>query len=163
MNPTADHSARLAAKYLTIVLDREAYGIAVLKVREIIRQQKITPIPHLPDYVKGVINLRGRVIPVIDLRTKFNLQAVFTERTCVVVVHVAHADHPAVQMGLIVDAVEEVVNLTDEDIQPTPDFGTRVDTSYLLGLARIKGQVKMLLDIDRVIAPETVGSLAAAV
>ncbi|HEY8995070.1 MAG TPA: chemotaxis protein CheW [Lacunisphaera sp.] len=163
MNSTADGVAKLAGKYLTIVLDREAYGIAVLKVREIIRQQKITPVPHLPDFVKGVINLRGRVIPVIDLRIKFGLEAQFTERTCVVVVHVVRADGPIVQMGLIVDAVEEVVNLSDQDIQPTPDFGTRVDTSYLLGLARIKEQVKMLLDIDRVVAPSTVEDIARAV
>jgi purine-binding chemotaxis protein CheW len=163
MNPTASNVSSLTAKYLTIVLDSEAYGIAVLKVREIIRQQKITPIPHLPAFVKGVINLRGRVIPVIDLRVKFDLQAVFTERTCVVVVHVTRDDHPPIQMGLIVDAVEEVVNLSDEDIQPTPDFGTRVDTSYLLGLARIKGQVKMLLDIDRVVAPSALEDIARAV
>jgi purine-binding chemotaxis protein CheW len=163
MNPTTDSVAKLAGKYLTIVLDSEAYGIAVLKVREIIRQQKITPVPHLPDFVKGVINLRGRVIPVIDLRVKFGLQAQFTERTCVVVVHVARADGSTVQMGLIVDTVDEVVNLSHDDIQPTPDFGTRVDTSYLLGLARIKGQVKMLLDIDRVVAPSIVEDFARAV
>jgi purine-binding chemotaxis protein CheW len=162
MNPTSDE-AKLAGKYLTIVLDREAYGIAVLKVREIIRQQKITPVPHLPDFVKGVINLRGRVIPVIDLRVKFGLEARFTERTCVVVVHVRRDDQPVLQMGLIVDAVEEVVNLSDKDIQPTPDFGTRVDTSYLLGLARIKDQVKMLLDIDRVVAPAAVEDMARAI
>jgi purine-binding chemotaxis protein CheW len=163
MNPITDKVTSLGGKYLTVVLDSEAYGIAVLKVREIIRQQKITPIPHLPDFVKGVINLRGRVIPVIDLRVKFGLQAAFTERTCVVVVHVSLSDRPAVQMGLIVDAVEEVVNLTAEDIQPTPDFGTRVDTSYLLGLARIKGEVKMLLDIDRVVAPATVEDIARSI
>jgi purine-binding chemotaxis protein CheW len=163
MNPTTSKVSNLTAKYLTIVLDSEAYGIAVLQVREIIRQQKITPIPHLPAFVKGVINLRGRVIPVIDLRVKFELQAAFNERTCVVVVHVAHDDRPPIQMGLIVDAVEEVVNLSAEDIQPTPDFGTRVDTSYLLGLARIKGQVKMLLDIDRVVAPSALEDIARAV
>jgi purine-binding chemotaxis protein CheW len=163
MNPTTDSTARLAAKYLTIVLDSEAYGIAVLKVREIIRLQKVTPVPHLPDFVKGIINLRGRVIPIIDLRVKFGLQAQFTERTCIVVVHVTRVDGPAVQMGLIVDAVEEVVNLTNEDIQPTPDFGTRVDTDYLLGLARIKGQVKMLLDIDHVVAPSGLETIARAI
>jgi purine-binding chemotaxis protein CheW len=163
MNPATDRVARLAGKYLTVVLDRESYGIAVLKVREIIRQQKVTPVPHLPDFVVGVINLRGRVIPVIDLRVKFGLEARFTERTCVVVVHVTRADHPVVQMGLIVDAVEEVVNLCGEDIQPTPDFGTRVDTGYLLGLARIKDQVKMLLDIDQVVAPPAIEDIARVI
>lgn len=146
----------LAGKYLTVVLADEAYGIAVLKVREIIRHQKVTPVPQLPEFVKGVINLRGRVIPIVDLRVKFGLPATFSERTCIVVVHVTPTDAPAIQMGLIVDSVEEVVNLTSAEIEPTPDFGTRLDTAYLLGMAKVKGAVKTLLDIDRVVAAETV-------
>jgi purine-binding chemotaxis protein CheW len=157
---TASPSATLAGKYLTVVLDNEAYGIAVIKVREIIRLQKITPVPQMPGFVKGVINLRGRVIPVIDLRVKFGLKAEFAERTCIVVVQVALAAEQTVQMGLIVDSVEEVVNLTPGEIEPTPEFGTRIDTSYLLGMAKVKGQVKTLLDLDRVVAPETVRALA---
>jgi purine-binding chemotaxis protein CheW len=153
--------ASLAAKYLTVVLADESYGIAVLKVREIIRLQKITPVPQMPDFVKGVINLRGRVIPVIDLRLKFGLPAAVTERTCIVVVQVRQSGNAAIQLGLVVDAVEEVANLADTDISATPEFGTRIDTSYLLGIARVKDQVKMLLDIDRVVAPETVAVLAA--
>lgn len=145
-------------KFLTVVLDNEAYGIAVLKVREIIRMQKITPIPQMPDFVKGVINLRGRVIPVVDLRVKFGLQATFAERTCIVVVQV-NLPSSVVQMGLIVDSVEEVVNLTPAEIEPTPDFGTRIDTTYILGMAKIKGVVKTLLDIDRVVAPSTMESI----
>jgi len=145
-----------AGKYLTVVLGNEAYGIAVIKVREIIRMQKITPVPQLPGHVKGVINLRGRVIPVIDLRVKFGLGAEFTERTCIVVVQVrVHAEKNA-QIGLIVDSVEEVVNLPAEDIESTPEFGLRVDTTCLLGMAKVDGQVKTLLDIDRVVAPEPV-------
>jgi purine-binding chemotaxis protein CheW len=149
----------IAGKYLTVVLDNESYGIAVLKVREIIRMQKITPVPQMPDFVKGVINLRGRVIPIVDLRAKFGLRAEFAERTCIVVVQVKLSDAQVVQMGLIVDSVEEVVTLNGGEIEPTPDFGTRVDTTYLLGMAKVKGQVKTLLDIDRVVAPETVQSL----
>lgn len=149
----------IAGKYLTVVLDNESYGIAVLKVREIIRMQKITPVPQMPDFVKGVINLRGRVIPIVDLRAKFGLRAEFAERTCIVVVQVKLADEQVVQMGLIVDSVEEVVTLNAGEIEPTPDFGTRVDTTYLLGMAKVKGQVKTLLDIDRVVAPETVQAL----
>jgi purine-binding chemotaxis protein CheW len=156
----ASPTAGLAGKYLTVVLDNEAYGIAVLKVREIIRLQKITPVPQMPGFVKGVINLRGRVIPVIDLRVKFGLKAEFAERTCIVVVQVAVSSEQTVQMGLIVDSVEEVVNLTAGEIEPTPEFGTRIDTSYLLGMAKVKGQVKTLLDLDRVVAPETVRALA---
>lgn len=145
----------LAAKYLTVVLDNESYGIAVLKVREIIRLQKITPVPQMPDFVKGVINLRGRVIPVVDLRVKFGLKAEFAERTCIVVVQVRIQNDQTIQMGLIVDSVEEVVTLTGEEIEPTPEFGTRVQSTYLLGMAKVKGQVKTLLDIDRVVAPES--------
>jgi purine-binding chemotaxis protein CheW len=153
-------TARLAGKYLTVVLDNEAYGIAVLKVREIIRLQKITPVPQMPAFVKGVINLRGRVIPVIDLRLKFGLKADFAERTCVVVVQIALEESRNVQMGLVVDSVEEVVSLTAAEIEPTPEFGARIDTSYLLGLAKVKGVVKTLLDIERVVAPETVERLS---
>jgi purine-binding chemotaxis protein CheW len=150
-----------AGKYLTVGLASEAYGIAVIKVREIIRTQKITTVPQMPDYVKGVINLRGHVIPIVDLRVKFGLKAEFTESTCIVVVQVRVNAERTVQMGLIVDSVEEVVNLTAEDIEPTPDFGTRVDTDYLLGMAKVSGQVKPLLDIDRVVAPETLPNVAA--
>jgi purine-binding chemotaxis protein CheW len=155
-------STAIAGKYLTVVLENEAYGIAVLKVREIMRLQKITPVPQMPAFVKGVINLRGRVIPVVDLRVKFGLKAEFAERTCIVVVQVKLPTEQVVQMGLIVDSVEEVVTLTAAEIEPTPDFGTKVNTDYLLGMAKVKGQVKTLLDIDRVVAPETVKALVEA-
>ncbi len=149
-----------AGKYLTVGLAHEAYGIAVLKVREIIRMLKITPVPQMPAFVKGVVNLRGRVIPVIDLRVKFGLEAAFTERTCIVVVQVRPAAGQTVQMGLIVDCVEEVIALTAAEIEPTPEFGADVDTSYLLGLAKVKGQVKTLLDIDKVVAPDALRQIA---
>jgi purine-binding chemotaxis protein CheW len=154
--------AHLAGKYLTVGLDREAYGIAVLKVREIIRMQKITPVPQMPAYVKGVINLRGRVIPVVDLRLKFGLEAVLADRTCIVVVQVALSSEQNVQMGLIVDSVEEVASLSETEIEPTPEFGTKLNTEYIIGMAKVKGQVKMLLDIDRVVAPETVRAMTQA-
>jgi purine-binding chemotaxis protein CheW len=152
-----------AGKYLTVALDNESYGVAVLKVREIIRMQKITPVPQMPEFVRGVINLRGRVIPVIDLRVKFGLKAAFAERTCIVVVQVKLPSNQSVQMGLIVDSVEEVVNLSGPDIEPTPDFGTRIDTGYILGMAKIKGAVKTLLDIDRVVSAETVEHITRSV
>lgn len=158
---TALASAR-AGKYLTVTLHDEAYGIAVLKVREIIRLQKITAVPRLPEHIRGVLNLRGRVIPVMDLRVKFGLSAVDAERTCIVVVQVSPAGRPALPMGLIVDAVEEVVNLTESEIEPTPDFGMSLDTTCLLGMAKIKGQVKTLLDIDRVVGAEDLRALASA-
>jgi purine-binding chemotaxis protein CheW len=146
------NAANLGGKYLTVSLDNESYAIAVLRVREIIRLQKITPVPQMPEFVKGVINLRGRVIPIVDLRVKFGLKAEVADRTCIVVVQVSLAAGHNVQMGLIVDGVEEVVTLSGNEIEPTPEFGTRVDTSYLLGMAKIKGLVKTLLDIDRVVA-----------
>lgn len=160
---SASATAHCAGKYLTINLGEEAYGLAVLKVREIIRMQKITPVPQMPDYVCGVLNLRGRVIPVVDLRVKFGLKAEFGERTCIVVVQVKLPSSQTVQMGLIVDSVEEVVNLNAQDIEPTPDFGTRIDTSYLLGMAKVKGQVKTLLDIDRVVGSQTVEQISRAI
>jgi purine-binding chemotaxis protein CheW len=152
----------LAGKYLTVVLENEAYGIGVLKVREIIRMQKITPVPQMPAFVKGVINLRGRVIPVVDLRVKFGVKAEFAERTCIVVVQVKLPTEQTVQMGLIVDSVEEVVTLQANEIEPTPEFGAKIDTAYLLGMAKVKGAVKTLLDIDRVVAPETVQAMTQA-
>jgi len=154
-------TAALAGKYLTVALAAETYGMSVLKVREIIRMQKITPVPQMPDYVRGVINLRGRMIPIVDLRLKFGLKADFAERTCIIVVQVRLPNEQAVPMGLIVDSVEEVVNLAAGDIEPPPDFGANANIAYLLGMAKIKGQVKMLLDLDRVVAPETVKVIAA--
>lgn len=161
--PVSSTQSKHAGKYLTVVLENESYGIAVLKVREIIRMLKITPVPQLPEFVKGVINLRGRVIPVIDLRVKFGLKAEFADRTCIIVVQVKLPNDAVVQMGLIVDSVEEVVQLSASDIEPTPEFGTKLDTSYLLGMAKVKGQVKTLLDIDRVVAPESMQQIVAAV
>ena len=113
----------------------------------------------MPEFVKGVINLRGRVIPVIDLRIKFGLKAEITERTCIVVVQVRLSPEQTVLMGLIVDRVEEVVNLAANEIEPTPDFGGQVTTECFLGMAKVKGHVKTLIDIDRVIALETLSAL----
>ncbi len=143
-------TSTLAGKYLTLVLDQEAYGVAVIKVREIIRMQTVTPVPQTPAHVKGVINLRGRVIPVLDLRVQFGLRAEFGERTCIIVVEVPSATGKAGLKGLIVDSVEEVVSLTAAEIEPTPEFGAIVDTSSILGMAKVKGKVTTLLDIDRV-------------
>ena len=162
MTPTATVGS-VAGKYLTIVLENEAYGLNVLQIREIIRLPKITPVPQLPAYVKGVINLRGRVVPVVDLRVKLGLKADVTERTCIVVVQVKLSSEQLVHLGLIVDSVEEVVNLPAEEIETTPEFGTTIDTSYILGMAKVKGQVKTLLDIDRVVAPEAVRSIAKVI
>ncbi|HZZ57060.1 MAG TPA: chemotaxis protein CheW [Opitutaceae bacterium] len=156
-------STATPGKYLTVGLGTEEYGVPVLRVREIIRMQKITSVPQMPEFVKGVINLRGRVIPVVDLRVKFGFPAEFADRTCIVVVHVKlGAAEQAVQMGLIVDRVEEVVTLSAAEIEPTPEFGGHVSTDYILGLAKVKGGVKTLLDIDRVVAADTVRKMTVA-
>ena len=150
---TSNEAGQLAGKYLTFLLGKERYGIPVLKVREIIRPCEITLVPNMPDFVKGVINLRGRIIPVTDLRRRFGLShCEDTTLTCIVVVQVRREDQAIKPMGLVVDGVEEVVNLTAADIEPTPDFGGTVQADYILGMATIKDMVKALLDIDRVLA-----------
>ena len=152
-------SAKLAGKYLTFKLNDESYGIEVLKVREIIRLTEITSVPQMPNYVRGVINLRGKIITVMDLRLKFGFpQAAQTEHTCIVVVQVKLPEGKSVQMGLIVDGVEEVTNIAATDIEETPDFGTKLDTDSILGMAKIKGVVKTLLDIDKVVSSDAVQS-----
>jgi len=152
---TAAVGKNLAGKYLTFTLHRESYGVDVLKVREIIRLANITAVPQMPDYVRGVINLRGKIIPVTDLRLRFGFpEAASTDLTCIVVVQVKLPDGRTSQMGLIVDGVEEVLSIAAADIEETPDFGAAVATECILGMAKIKGVVKALLDIDRVLAGE---------
>lgn len=160
-SPSSEKPSILAGKYLTFRLDQESYGVAVLKVREIIRLMKITPVPQMPEYVRGVINLRGKVIPVIDLRRKFGLShKEDTDNTCIVVVHVKLPSGQQSHMGLVVDAVEEVTHIPQSEIENTPDFGTHLATHYLLGMAKIRGNVKTLLDIDRVVSAETMELIA---
>ena len=159
---TAATGQNLAGKYLTFILGGESYAIPGLKVREIIRLTSITTVPQMPDYIRGVINLRGKIIPVMDLRLRFGFAAATnTEQNCIVVVQVKNPAGQATAMGLVVDAVEEVAQLAAVDIEQTPDFGAQVDTGYILGMAKIKGVVKALLDIDKVIGGETVAHLAA--
>ena len=137
-------------KYLTFELGQEEFGIRVLKVREIMGLQNITHVPQTPSYVKGVINLRGKVIPVICLRSKFGLaEQAYTSRTCIIVVQVNGASG-SLLVGLVVDGVSEVLSISGGDIEDTPDFGSGTHSPYLLGMAKIKGRVKILLDIDQV-------------
>jgi len=144
-----------AGKHLTFNLQNESYGIDVLKVREIIRLTNITAVPQMPAYVKGVINLRGKIIPVIDLRVRFGFTSVKdTELTCIIVVQVKMHDGKNTQMGLVVDGVEEVVSLAPGDIEETPDFGGKIATDYIIGMAKVKGTVKTLLNIDRVLCAD---------
>ena len=138
-------------KYLTFLLDRQEYGIEIMKVREIIGLMEITAVPRTPAFVKGVINLRGNVIPVMDLRAKFALPAVAaTLETCIVVVEVRIEGEQA-NLGVIVDAVSEVLDIAAGEIEPPPAFGGGVHTDFLLGMAKVKDRVKLLLDIDRIL------------
>jgi purine-binding chemotaxis protein CheW len=144
--------ADLEGKYLTFALSKEEYGIGILKVREIIGVMPITPVPRTPSYVKGVINLRGKVIPVLDLRLKFGMEEVpYTERTCIIVVEIANAGGSTLLMGVIVDAVSDVLNIKETDMEAAPAFGAKLDTDYILGMAKMGGGVKILLDIDKVL------------
>jgi purine-binding chemotaxis protein CheW len=151
-NVTTNSDTR-AGKYLTFHLDSEEFGIRVLQVREIMGLQDITAVPQTPQHVKGVINLRGKVIPVLCLRSRFGLETVdYNPRTCIIVVQVRGEAGP-LQVGIVVDAVSEVLNVNTSEIEDTPDFGGGLPTPYLLGMAKIKDKVKILLDIDEVVTP----------
>jgi purine-binding chemotaxis protein CheW len=155
---------RLTGKYLTFNLQSESYGIDVLKVREIIRLTIITSVPQMPSHIRGVINLRGKIIPVMDLRIRFEFaNAANNEQTCIIVVQVKLPDGKATQMGLVVDGVEEVINIADGDIEETPSFGGQICTDYIIGIAKVKGLVKTLLDIDGIVGADTLKSLKAIV
>jgi purine-binding chemotaxis protein CheW len=141
-------------KYLTFTLGREGYGIQILKVREIIGYMDITAVPRTPGHVKGVINLRGQVISVLDLRMKFGMEeAERTEETCIIVVETTAAGRK-ISIGLIVDKVSEVLNIADENIEDAPSFGMSVDAQFILGMGKIGQSVKILLDIDKVLGAE---------
>jgi len=141
----------VAEKFLTFRLANEVYGIGIQEVREIVGMMPVTRVPKMPVYVRGVVNLRGRIIPVIDLSRRFGLaQAQDTDVTCIIVVQVAGGSGP-VTVGLIVDAVREVVDIADERIEPVPDFGLEIDSSLIRGMGKLEHLVVLLLDIDQVL------------
>lgn len=148
----------LGGKFLTFFLADEEYGIEILKVQEIMGMLSITTVPRTPSFIRGVINLRGKVIPIVDLRLKFAMGSIEqTEETCIIVVQAQ-----GVQMGIVVDSVSEVLDIADDDIDDAPSFGTEVKTDYLLGIAKSGDQVKLLLDIDRVLSTDDVARLPTA-
>jgi purine-binding chemotaxis protein CheW len=152
--PVPMESIDRAGKYLIFQLGTEEFGTEVLKVREIMGLQDITTVPQMPAYVKGVINLRGKVIPVVDLRLRFGLPPEeYKPRTCIIVVRTRQGDED-LMIGMIVDGVAEVLSLTGAEIEDTPDLGPGVVMPYLRGLAKIKGRVKILLDIDAVLSTQ---------
>ena len=153
--------SRLAGKYLTFKLDAEEFGLEILKVQEIIKMMDITKVPRTPPFVRGVINLRGKVIPVVDLRLKFDMESRNnTDKTCVIVVTVRRSGGSVV-MGIIVDEVSEVLDVAGASIEPAPEFGGAVDTSFILGMGKIGERVVTLMDVDRVLSGEDVAAVAA--
>ena len=146
-------------KYLTFSLADEEYGIGILKIKEIIGMMPITSVPQTPEFVKGVINLRGKVIPVIELRLRFGMGKIdYTERTCIIVVEI-DSQAGTVLIGIVVDSVSEVLNVKGDDIADTPTFGAKLNTEYILGMAKMEGGVKILLDIDQVLSAEELSGL----
>jgi purine-binding chemotaxis protein CheW len=153
--PAEAASTRQGGKFLTFFLSDEEYGLEILKVREIIGMMPITRVPRTPEYMRGVINLRGKVIPVVDLRVRFALEATEqSQRTCIIVVQAG-----GVEFGVVVDRVSEVANVASDDIEDAPSFGAEVGTEYLLGIAKSGGKVKLLLDIDRVLSRDEIRDL----
>ncbi|HVM60248.1 MAG TPA: chemotaxis protein CheW [Verrucomicrobiae bacterium] len=146
--------AHRAGKYLTFKLGAEEFGLEILKVQEIIKMMDITRVPRTPDFVRGVINLRGKVIPVVDLRLRFAMEAkATTDKTCVIVVQVRR-DNLTVTMGTIVDEVSEVLDIGGEQIEPAPEFGEMVNTDFIVGMGKVGKRVVMLLDVDKVLSQQ---------
>ena len=151
-----DKAARTAGKYLTFNLGGEPYGLPILKVREIIARMDITSVPGTPGFISGVINLRGRVIPVMDLRRRFGLPAAESSAAgCIVVAYVGE-----IEMGLVVDSVSEVLDMAADDIAETPSFGPHVNTDFITGIGKTAGQVTILLDLDKVLTQSEVEAVA---
>lgn len=145
------------SKYLTFKLAGEEYGVEILKVREINGVMDITAVPRMPTYMKGVINLRGKVIPVVDLRLKFGLEEIeYTEQTCIIVVDVGK------EIGIIVDTVSEVLDIEGKNVEPPPSLGGSVDTSFILGMGKVGSAVKILLDIGKVLTTDELIHIASA-
>ncbi len=150
MEAVATQTETTEGKFLTFALCNEEYGVEILRVREIIGVMDITTVPQTPGYIKGVINLRGKVIPVIDLRLKFIMQEEkYTQETCVIVVEVN-----STQIGIIVDSVSEVVDISSREIEEAPPFGQGIDTSFMMGMGKVKEKIIILLNIEMVLSSE---------
>ena len=158
-NPSSQPST--TGKFLTFRVGSESYGIEVLSIREIIRVQQITPVPQMPEHVRGVINLRGKVIPIIDLGIKLALQNTEpTKRTCVIVMDIKSEVGENTFLGIVVDAVEEVLYIDSDQIEPPPDFGTEISREGCIGITARKNGLMTLLDIEKVVFRELSGVLA---
>ena len=162
-NATTPEEKDRGGKYLTFELGNELYGIEILRVREIIGLMRITTVPQAPNSIRGVINLRGKIIPVVSLRAKFAMPARDEDAdTCIIVVDVPHGEE-TVLTGLIVDSVSEVTQIGGEDIDDVPDLGEDFDASFMLGIAKTDGRASILLNIDAVMPTAVYGPALAAV
>jgi purine-binding chemotaxis protein CheW len=156
-NQSAKTDSR-AGKYLTFFLANEEYGVEILKVQEIIGRMPITPVPLTSKYIRGVINLRGKIHPIMDLKIKFGMEETqITDETCIIVIKTS-----TLMMGILVDKVSEVVNVSSEDIEDTPSFGGDVNPEYLLGVGKTGGRVRLLLDIEKVITASDIINMKKA-
>lgn len=146
-------------KYLTFLLEDENYGFPIMKVKEIIGLMDITPVPKAPEFVKGVINLRGKIIPIMDLRAKFNMtENAYDEKTCIIVVEVIMKGTESL-VGIVVDTVAEVINFLAEDIEQPPQYGSQDENGFLTGIGKLKDRVVMLLNIDKIVDLDGMSSL----
>ena len=156
---TAGTQTSVGGKYLTFSLEGEEYGLEILKVQEIMKMVDVTKMPRAPEFIRGVINLRGKVIPVVDLRLKFEMEKLEnTNKTCIIVMQVVSGDS-AVTMGIIVDEVSEVLDIVANEIEPAPTLGTQVDISFIQGIAKTKGSVKILLNIDKALSDKDISAV----
>ena len=148
-------------QYLTFMLAGEVFALGILAVKEIIEYHSLTVVPMMPDCVRGVINLRGAVVPVMDLLARFGRpSSEVTKRTCIVIVEVQTADQESQVIGVIVDAVNEVLDIAASDIEPAPAFGARIRTDFIHGMGKVKGKFVILLNADHVLSMDEINQLA---
>jgi purine-binding chemotaxis protein CheW len=150
-------------QYLTFSLGEEMFAIGILTIREIIEYGQIAEVPMVPSFIRGVINLRGAVVPVIDLAVRFGRPpAAITKRTCIVIIEVANVAAGATQqMGIVVDAVSEVLEIAAEDIEPPPEFGSRIRTDFISGMGKVSGRFVVMLDVDKILSLNEVAVLSS--
>lgn len=159
LNKQVNESRLQGGKYLTFILEQEHYGLEILAVQEIIGMMAVTRVPRTPDYMRGVINLRGKVIPLIDLRVKFGLSATEdTKKTCIIVLQITRGGQKTT-LGIVVDEVSEVVDIPQKNVQPPPEIGVNIDTRVIIGLGKVEQKVILLLDIDRVFTIEEIQNM----
>jgi purine-binding chemotaxis protein CheW len=148
------------SQYLTFMLGGEVYAIGILRIKEIIEYGQLTEVPRMPEFIRGVINLRGAVVPVIDLSSRFGKQAsTVSRRTCIVIIEVQHEDEQHV-VGVMVDAVNEVLDIPAGEIEPAPSFGAKIRTDFIRGMGKVEGKFVILLDVDHVLSLDEMSSLA---